>query len=146
MTMNLLPDLARICDFMDSVQADTASLPLNNTNVLVHCDMGISRSSTVMIAYLMRTHGWDFDKTLAFVKEKRRIRPNENFVEQLKVWDEVKYDIWENDKKNGKESGKEKEQEDKTPRPAYAAYLATRAERLKAAGLTGNEPIGIRSL
>ena len=54
--------------------------------------MGVSRFATALIAYLMRTHRWSLGTALAFVEEKRKIRPNGNFKEQLKVWDEVGYE------------------------------------------------------
>lgn len=127
MTHDLLPDLARICDFISSSRD-----PDIGSNVLVHCDKGISRSATAVIAFLMRTYQWSFDTASAFVGEKRRIRPNQNFKEQLQVWEAVEYKIWED--------------EGKVPKPAYAAYLAIRAGRLKDAGLTGDEPIDIQSL
>lgn len=34
------------------------------TNVLVHCAAGISRCSTLLISYMMKKYGWNFDKCL----------------------------------------------------------------------------------
>jgi len=39
--------------------------------VLVHCKMGISRSASVVISFLMKEHRWPLDKTLAKVKRQR---------------------------------------------------------------------------
>ena len=57
---------------------------LQTTNVLVHCMAGVSRSATIVVAYLMRKHGWSLDRSLRAVKDKRpQIRPNDGFLEQL---------------------------------------------------------------
>ncbi|KAK3331774.1 hypothetical protein B0T19DRAFT_413951 [Cercophora scortea] len=56
-------------------------------------EMGVLRSANALIAHLMRTHQWSVDSALAFVKEKRKIRLNSNFKEQLVVWGEVGYEI-----------------------------------------------------
>ncbi|KAL4511925.1 hypothetical protein ABPG72_012770 [Tetrahymena utriculariae] len=57
---------------------------LKKTNVFVHCQMGISRSSSIVIAYLMKEKGMNFLDTLNFVRSKREcINPNEGFVSQL---------------------------------------------------------------
>jgi len=68
-----------------------------------------------MIAYLMRAHHWSFSKALEYVSDKRRIKPNDNFKEQLQVWETVGYNIW---------------QDDGTPKPEYAAYLRERLRGL----------------
>ena len=128
MTHDLLPKLGEICNFIDKYR-----LGHPDKGVLVHCDVGVSRSATAMVAYLMRTHRWSFKDALAYVEARRRIRPNENFKEQLQVWETVGYEIWE-------------DLAGKHPKTAYAAYLAVRAKRLDEAGLTGNEPIGLQSL
>ena len=45
---------------------------------------GISRSATIVIAYLMRKYTYSFDAVCSMVKRKRnRIHPNPGFVEQL---------------------------------------------------------------
>lgn len=57
------------------------------SKVLVHCKMGISRSASVVIAYVMKANNWNLKKALRFVKDKRQsIRPNENFLRQLEVY------------------------------------------------------------
>ena len=46
--------------------------------VLVHCHAGLSRSATVVTAFIMKTKGWALEQALDFVREKRpSIRPNE---------------------------------------------------------------------
>jgi hypothetical protein len=64
-------------DFIDESQR-------NNSNILVHCVSGISRSASIVIAYLMDKHKMNYDQAFSYVKTKRAtIRPNTNFVEQL---------------------------------------------------------------
>lgn len=41
--------------------------------VLVHCHMGISRSATIVIAYLMKTQKKTYREVIKFVQEKRPI-------------------------------------------------------------------------
>jgi hypothetical protein len=64
------------------------NLQQRTTNVLVHCEMGVSRSATVVLAYLMRYHGMTRDEAYIAIKKKRpKIEPNEGFWHQLKVWE-----------------------------------------------------------
>ncbi|XP_013880893.1 dual specificity protein phosphatase 19 [Austrofundulus limnaeus] len=52
--------------------------------VLVHCNAGVSRSSSVVIGYLMLREGLTFDDAYSQVKQARpSIRPNPGFYEQL---------------------------------------------------------------
>lgn len=95
--------------------------------VLVHCQMGILRSPTVVIAYLVRKTGRLLDEIVEVVKLKRKIKASPNFMEQLKVWAEVQYRIWEDEK-------------GRVPTEPYRVYLEGRAARLKEKGLTGDEP------
>jgi atypical dual specificity phosphatase len=52
--------------------------------VLVHCAAGISRSSTLVLAYLMRHRAYDLRKAFSLVKSQRRVvRPNNGFFQNL---------------------------------------------------------------
>lgn len=58
---------------------------LNQEKVLVHCNAGVSRSSTVIIGYLILHKKMSFDDAFKLVKSKREcIRPNDGFMRQLK--------------------------------------------------------------
>eukprot|EP00448_Togula_jolla_P002350 CAMPEP_0170599900 /NCGR_PEP_ID=MMETSP0224-20130122/17049_1 /TAXON_ID=285029 /ORGANISM="Togula jolla, Strain CCCM 725" /LENGTH=302 /DNA_ID=CAMNT_0010924593 /DNA_START=76 /DNA_END=981 /DNA_ORIENTATION=- len=58
--------------------------------VLVHCQMGVSRSVSMVISYLMKYMRMGFDEALALLKDARKqANPNEGFTEQLKELDET---------------------------------------------------------
>jgi protein-tyrosine phosphatase len=48
---------------------------LPRTNVLVHCMAGVSRSATLVIAFLMRSRSLSFQQAFRLVKQKRKIVP-----------------------------------------------------------------------
>jgi protein-tyrosine phosphatase len=53
--------------------------------VLVHCDGGVSRSASVVVAYLMASRDLGFDEALSAVRAARLcVRPNEGFEMQLR--------------------------------------------------------------
>eukprot|EP00047_Mylnosiga_fluctuans_P014503 m.38979 g.38979 ORF g.38979 m.38979 type:complete len:190 (+) comp5541_c0_seq2:45-614(+) len=52
--------------------------------VLIHCMAGVSRSSTILIAYLLAMSDLTLDQALSAAKAARPIvRPNDGFLEQL---------------------------------------------------------------
>ncbi|XP_076232974.1 dual specificity protein phosphatase MPK-4 [Calliopsis andreniformis] len=66
----------------------------SNDKILVHCYFGVSRSATLVIAYLMKKYGKSFSDTFEMVKEKRRfVGPNAGFLAQLKLYEEMGFEI-----------------------------------------------------
>jgi len=64
----------------------------NGGTVFVHCLAGVSRSATFVCAYLMQKNQWGFEKTLEFVKEKRKcVNPNSGFRTHLALFEKYKY-------------------------------------------------------
>ncbi|KAN0087349.1 dual specificity protein phosphatase [Elaphomyces granulatus] len=88
--------------------------------ILIHCDLGISRSPTIM-----REYGTKREDVLAFVRSKQKVKPSANSTQ---VWEEVGYQVWENGERT-------------VPKAPYRAFLDDRAALLKEKGLTGNEPL-----
>lgn len=58
--------------------------------VFVHCRAGVSRSATVMIAYVMKKFKLSFKEAMDYVQERRpRICPKGGFRKQLDAWGEL---------------------------------------------------------
>ena len=57
--------------------------------VLVHCVQGISRSATLVIAYLMLKHHMTVQNAVRLVRAQREIWPNQGFLQQLCQFDET---------------------------------------------------------
>ena len=56
--------------------------------VLVHCMCGISRSVTIIGAYMIKTYKMSFNDTIKYLKEKKQtINPNDGFILQLKKFE-----------------------------------------------------------
>ncbi|XP_072946035.1 uncharacterized protein [Epargyreus clarus] len=63
-------------------------------NVLVHCHFGVSRSATLVIAYLMQKYKLTFEQAYVFVRHRRKfINPNSGFVSQLREYQRLNYDV-----------------------------------------------------
>ena len=53
--------------------------------VLVHCYAGISRSSSVIIYFLMKFKKWSYDEALDYLRKRHpQAQPNTGFTHQLK--------------------------------------------------------------
>lgn len=61
----------------------------SNGAVLVHCVCGISRSTTLCCAYLMKHHSMTLEEALVHLRVRRHIiQPNNGFLKQLILYDE----------------------------------------------------------
>ncbi len=74
----------KIYDHLDSI-ADLINKYLKiGYNVIVHCKAGISRSPSLVIAYLIKYHGLSLNDALEFLKKKRSVvDPNIGFYNEL---------------------------------------------------------------
>ena len=77
---DLTPHLERACRFMSEALEHGGS-------VLVHCQQGVSRSASVVLAFCMRERGMDLDAAREMVHRRKWIRPNEAFEMQLKQFE-----------------------------------------------------------
>lgn len=127
--MDILAHLGDICDFIDEQLGlsdelvpttakdgtpGTASGDTKGGNVLVHCELGISRSPAIVIAYLMKRQRKGLDAALSTVNRERAVKPSENFREQLGLWETMGFQVWE-------------DKERSVPKAAYQEYLDKRA-------------------
>ncbi|KAJ8517744.1 hypothetical protein ONZ45_g5119 [Pleurotus djamor] len=82
---NLLVHLPNACCFIQNALD-------RGGKVLVHCVMGISRSTTVVCAYLMKTRHMTPAAAIRFVKRWRPcVHPNYGFIRQLRTFAECDY-------------------------------------------------------
>ncbi|KAF5357003.1 hypothetical protein D9756_006485 [Leucocoprinus leucothites] len=67
--------------------------------VLVHCQAGVSRSATIVAAYLMYRQNLDPEGALELIRKARPyIDPNPNFIQQLEVFHKAHYRISKKEK------------------------------------------------
>ncbi|OCT89897.1 dual specificity protein phosphatase 26 [Xenopus laevis] len=62
--------------------------------ILVHCAMGVSRSATLVLAYLMIHHNMTLVEAITTVKERRGIIPNRGFLRQLLNLDKSLHNVY----------------------------------------------------
>uniref|UniRef100_A0A8B9I8H8 Dual specificity protein phosphatase n=1 Tax=Anser brachyrhynchus TaxID=132585 RepID=A0A8B9I8H8_9AVES len=67
--------------------ADFIHQALNEGRILVHCAVGVSRSATLVLAYLMIRHHMPLVEAIKTVKDHRGIIPNRGFLRQLVALD-----------------------------------------------------------
>jgi protein-tyrosine phosphatase len=65
-----------VAEFIDEALA-------NGGKLLVNCEMGLSRSSTCVLAYLMLRQKMTAGEALKMVRQHRPVRPNPGFLAQL---------------------------------------------------------------
>jgi dual specificity MAP kinase phosphatase len=81
-SQNLKQYFMEAIEFIDNARAA-------NGRVLVHCQAGVSRSPTIVIAYLIAKNRKNLSEAFSFVKDRRSIvAPNLNFMGQLLEFDQ----------------------------------------------------------
>jgi protein-tyrosine phosphatase len=71
------------CDISQYFE-EISQLIHNKDSVLIHCVAGVSRSATIVLAYLMRYCNANLKEAFKYVRSKRRqICPNKKFMEYL---------------------------------------------------------------
>ena len=79
-----------IYDYFEQANEFINKCKLEGAVMLVHCKLGISRSASFIIAYLIKYNKFTLESALEFVKEKRKqIKPNEGFIEQLHKYEKL---------------------------------------------------------
>jgi hypothetical protein len=77
---------APVGDLEDGGKKGPAAAGPRPGRVLVHCQMGISRSPSFVITQLVCGHGMDLETALAWVQKRRpMVQPNPAFMRQLAV-------------------------------------------------------------
>jgi hypothetical protein len=78
---DIFPFLEKALDFIESARK-------NKKKILIHCKLGISRSPTILIAYLVKYMNFTTISALNFIKSKRKqIQPNPGFLDQLNTYE-----------------------------------------------------------
>lgn len=68
----------------------STALATKEHKVLVHCHYGVSRSATILAAYLIRAEGMKLEEAVRIIRAKRLfIKPNDGFVLQLQRYEKI---------------------------------------------------------
>uniref|UniRef100_A0A8D0H0J9 Dual specificity protein phosphatase n=1 Tax=Sphenodon punctatus TaxID=8508 RepID=A0A8D0H0J9_SPHPU len=82
-----LPDFNISQFFFSAAEYIHKALSTPGAKILIHCVVGISRSASLVLAYLMIHHHLSLVKAIQTVKEHRWISPNRGFLKQLRNLD-----------------------------------------------------------
>ncbi len=81
-------DGADIAQFFERTNAFIADGIASGYSVLVHCQQGVSRSASLILAYLIRTQAMALKGAYMHLKQRRPlVKPNSNFLRQLIEWE-----------------------------------------------------------
>ena len=77
----MTPYFEQACAFIEEARQSKGS-------VLVHCVCGVSRSTTLCCAYLIKHHSMTVEQALVQLRSRRHIiQPNNGFLRQLVLYD-----------------------------------------------------------
>merc|ERR1719329_1862725 len=65
-----------------------------NARILVHCAIGVNRSATIVVAWLMDSRGWSLDEAFRFVESRRPIvDPVDGHMDQLEAFQQARLQL-----------------------------------------------------
>lgn len=79
---NIYDDFVDIHQYFDEI-ISIINEGFTHGGVLVHCHAGLSRSATIVIAFLIKEMRMSLHSAYNFVSNKRPIKPNPHFMKQL---------------------------------------------------------------
>ncbi|XP_062435743.1 dual specificity protein phosphatase 13A [Rhea pennata] len=82
-----LPDFDISQFFFSAAEFIHKALNTPGAKILVHCAVGVSRSASLVLAYLMINHHLSLVEAIKTVKEHRWISPNRGFLKHLRNLD-----------------------------------------------------------
>ena len=78
----------QLTSFFEKTNAFINKAKISGGNILIHCQLGISRSTACLIAYMIKYLGYTTLTALQFIKKKRpQVMPNFGFIQQLKNYE-----------------------------------------------------------
>ena len=94
-TSNMLDEFDGACQFIDS-----ALFPLgvkskkHQGSILVHCAHGVSRSVSIIMAYLMKNYNLSYKQAFYAIKRKKDdIEPNAGFISQIELYEAMNFTV-----------------------------------------------------
>ena len=79
------PEEAIIPKFEVAYRFIKKNLKNKNTNILIHCAAGASRSAALVAFYMMKEKKWDYDSCLSYMVARRPVvDPNTGYANQLR--------------------------------------------------------------
>lgn len=85
MSMRNTPHTVKTCFAFTAFPSSSSASSSFSARVLVHCAVGVSRSASLVLAYLMIHHRYTLLEAINKVKEHRWIFPNRGFLRQLRA-------------------------------------------------------------
>ncbi|KAL4234595.1 Dual specificity protein phosphatase 3 [Mactra antiquata] len=75
-TFNMMPFFKSTSDFIDKALK-------GGGKIFIHCYKGVSRSATIVLAYMMLKCNIEILEATRLIRSKRKIHPNDGFIRQL---------------------------------------------------------------
>lgn len=92
----IFPYLNEIFDFINLALFDETNPNVKSKHkghILIHCHEGLSRSVTILICYLIKFYKLNLNQAIYAIKRKQDIRINEDFMAQLRLFEEIGGDL-----------------------------------------------------